>query len=218
MVHTDTFNFLLDLKEHNTKDWFDENRGRYQEARNNVISITDQLLEGIAEFDPSLEGIEPKKCLFRINRDVRFSNNKDPYKTNFGISMASGGKNSGNAGYYVNIDPAEGFAGGGFYMPPSPILKKVRAHIDLHGEELEKAVSTPAFKKIFGELDAGKSLKTAPKGFPKDHPHIHFLRMKSFTAIKSINLDDMNSEKMVPLCLEAFEAISPLIRFLNDGM
>lgn len=114
MVHPDTFNFLLDLKEHNNKEWFDENRKRYDTARKNVIAVTDRLLEGIVEFDPSLQGVEPKGCLFRINRDVRFSKNKDPYKTNFGVSMAKGGKKSGLSGYYLNIDPMESFIGGGF--------------------------------------------------------------------------------------------------------
>lgn len=218
MIKTETFNFLLDLKENNNKEWFDENRKRYKEVRKDIIAVTDRLLEGMTEFDPSLQGVEPKDCLFRINRDVRFSKNKAPYKTNFGISIAKGGKKSGNSGYYLNVDPMESFIGGGVYMPPSPMLKKIRNHIDLHGGALQKVLEGKNFKKTYGDIDGGPELKTAPKGFPKDHPYIAFLRKKSFTAIRNISIDDLTSEDMVKTCVDSFEALMPLIHFLNDGL
>lgn len=218
MIYPDTFNFLLDLKEHNTKEWFDENRSRYKAARENVIKTTDLLLEGISEFDPDLRGVLPKECLFRINRDVRFSKNKDPYKTNFGVSIAKGGKKSGYSGYYLNIDPVECFVGGGFYMPPSPTLKKIREHIDLHGEKLEAILADKKFREVYGELSEAPSLKTAPKGFPKDHPHVELLRLKSFTAITPVSVDVLTSENMVKTCVQSFAALMPLVHFLNEGM
>lgn len=103
-------------------------------------------------------------------------------------------------------------------MPPSPVLKKIRAHIDLHGDELENLLSDKLFQKVYGGLSEGPALKTAPKGFPKDHPHIEFLRMKSFTAIKSLNADQMTADEMVQTCVEACEALSPFVHFLNDAM
>ncbi|MEO0897875.1 MAG: DUF2461 domain-containing protein [Bacteroidota bacterium] len=218
MIHPNTFTFLNELKEHNVKEWFDENRGRYQEARKNVIDVVDDIIDGIIDFDDSLRGIDPKKCLFRINRDVRFSANKDPYKTNFGASIAKGGKKSGYAGYYVNIDPSGCFAGGGFYMPPSPVLKKIREYIDLNGERLEEIIQEEKFVKTFRDIDRGPELKTAPKGFPKDHPHIHLLRKKSFTAINSFSSKDFQKKNMVDEVVETFEALAPFVHFLNDAM
>jgi len=218
MIKQETFNFLLDLKEHNVKEWFDENRSRYQAARKNILDVVDQLIEGIIQFDPSLQGVLAKQTLFRINRDVRFSKNKDPYKTNFGASIVKGGKKSGYSGYYVNIDPVESFVGGGFYMPPSPVLKKIREHIDFNGPQLKAIEEESSFQKEFGGLSEAPSLKTAPKGFEKDHPHIDYLRMKSFTAIRPLPLEVMTSEQMVPSCLQALEAMSPLVHFLNDAI
>jgi len=218
MIQPDTLSFLSDLKEHNVKEWFDENRKRYQVARSNVIDVVDDIIDGIVEFDESLQGLDPKKCLFRINRDVRFSQNKDPYKTNFGVSMAKGGKKSGYAGYYLNIDPKECFAGGGFYMPPSPVLKKIRDYIDMNGEQLGEIIQEEKVKKVFGDIDRGPELKTAPKGVPKDHPYIHFLRKKSFTAISAMPPNALLQEGMVDQVVEIFEAMAPLVHFLNDAM
>ncbi|MEL6134090.1 MAG: DUF2461 domain-containing protein [Bacteroidota bacterium] len=217
MLQQHTFDFLAELKLHNNKEWFDANRGRYKEIRKEVIAFIDRLIEGILDFDPTLQGVEPKDCLFRINRDVRFSKNKDPYKTNFGANMVRGGRKSHFAGYYVNISPVEGFLAGGAYMPQPNRLKQIRHHIDMHGSELKEIVEDPAFISAFEQL-RGDSLKTAPKGYPKDHPDIEWIRMKGFYVSTEFSPQVLLQEDAVEQIVEKFRLMHPLNEFLNEAM
>ncbi len=113
--------FLNDLSANNHREWFESNRVRYEQSRNEVLQLTDRLIEEIRGFDPTIPPLNGKECLFRIYRDVRFSPNKAPYKTYFGSYMAVGGRKSVRAGYYLHIDPTGSFMGGGIYMPESPV-------------------------------------------------------------------------------------------------
>lgn len=217
MIQSSTLEFLAELKENNHKEWFDANRDRYHEARDNFIDLVDHLIEGIVEFDPGLEGLEPKQCLFRINRDIRFSKNKNPYKINLAGYMARDGRKSPFAGYYIHIQPGECFLGGGAYHPASPELKKIRSHIDMTAAELREITSDKKFEETFGEL-IGDSLKTAPAGFPKDHPQIDLIRRKDFFVTAPLTDQDVLSDGLVDKALNLFKLIFPLNDFLNEAI
>ena len=115
--------FLQDLKENNNREWFQDNNQRYQLAKDEFETFIADLLPRMADLDTELSGLEPKQCIFRIYRDVRFSKNKSPYKTNMGAAITRGGRKSHFATYYFHVEPGSAFAGGGIWQPASPILK-----------------------------------------------------------------------------------------------
>ena len=174
------FDFLNRLKENNTKDWFDANRKDYEQLKVNLKDAATEMINRIILFDPPIAALEPKDCLFRINRDVRFSTNKSPYKTNIGMSFTKGGKKSMYAGYYLQIQPGdESFVAGGLYMPPTEIVKKVRDQIDYNPKEIEKIIGNKTFIKYFDKISGAKLIKP-PKGYDANHPQIELLKHKSF--------------------------------------
>ncbi|GAB4409180.1 MAG: DUF2461 domain-containing protein [Bacteroidia bacterium] len=217
MIRQETLDFLSGLSQHNEKGWFDARRSQYEAARDNLIQVVDRVIEEIATFDDTLGGVVARQSLFRINRDVRFSNNKDPYKTNMGAFVSRGGRNSPFAGYYVHIEPGKSFAGGGSYMPPADVLQKIRAHIDHEGPRLREIISDPAYVAVYGTLE-GEALRTAPKGYPKDHPEIDLLRMKSFVGTRTLTDAQLTSPDLVHRLAEDFRALYPLIDFLNEAI
>jgi uncharacterized protein (TIGR02453 family) len=141
--------FLKDLAENNNKPWFDENRDKYLIAKKEIESFTIKLIQEFGDTEPSIANLEAKECLFRINRDVRFSKDKSPYKTNFGISLNPGGKKSDLAGYYIHIEPGKSFVGGGLWMPMPEQLGKIRQEIDYNLEQFEELIKAQTFKKVF---------------------------------------------------------------------
>ena len=142
-----TLDFLSDLARHNKKEWMDNNKKRYQQAKKQVIEFIAELIQKSSAFDPHLTSLDPGKTLFRINRDIRFSKNKDPYKTNFGASIVQGGKKSGNPGFYLHIMLGNNFAGGGIYQPSPEMLQKVRQEVDYSGKEIRSIIDDKNFKK-----------------------------------------------------------------------
>ena len=121
--------FLNELSENNNREWFQKNKKWYDESREKVLFLTEVVINEIRKFDPDVPLLEPKDCLFRIFRDVRFSHDKSPYKTNFGSFIAKGGRKSSYAGYYFHIEPSGSFVGGGIYMPAAEPLKAIRDYI-----------------------------------------------------------------------------------------
>jgi uncharacterized protein (TIGR02453 family) len=212
--------FLKDLAENNNKPWFDENRDKYLEAKKEIESFTIKLIQEFGDTEPSIANLEAKECLFRINRDVRFSKDKSPYKTNFGISINPGGKKSDLAGYYIHIEPGKSFVGGGMWMPMPEQLGKIRQEIDYNLEQFEELIKAPAFKKQYGTLNSGKeiSLVRVPKGYEADSPAAEYLKLKSFTATKPLPDDTIASKEFIEHCTTAFKALKPLIGFLNQGI
>ncbi len=215
MIAPATLQFLTELKVNNNRDWFNDNKSRYQDAQKNLEAVVAQIIEGLE--DEELTDIKPKSCLFRIYRDVRFSKDKSPYKTNMGAHIVKGGKKSGNAGYYMHIQPGELFFGGGMYGPPSKVLAKIRQEIDYNPDSFKKIIFSEEFKAHFGELE-GSKLKTAPKGYPKDHPEIALLRFKDFLATKRLDDTVATSSDYVPLAIATFKAMKPLNDFLNQAL
>lgn len=218
MISKETFTFLKDLKENNYKEWFDQNRMRYTELKKDFERFINVLLAEIASFDRNSAMTSAKDSIFRINRDVRFSNNKNPYKTNFGAFVAKGGRKGINAGYYVHVEPGECFLAGGIYMPSGPMLKAIRNEIFENITEFKDIINAPSFTKHFGNQFWGEKLKTAPKGFPKDFADLDYLKYKYYTVVKNEPdkiywRDDFINEVSI-----VFKAIYPLNQFLNRAV
>ncbi|WP_064198281.1 MULTISPECIES: DUF2461 domain-containing protein [Emticicia] len=221
MLQAETLQFLTELKENNNKPWFDENRKTYETARKNFVIIVETLIKGISKFDKSIEeaNLQAKDCMFRINRDIRFSKNKEPYKTNFGASFSKGGKKAHSAGYYLHIEPTECFVAGGIWMPEPEDLKKIRVEIDYSFEEFNGIVNTPAFKKVFPSgLDREAFTARPPKGYDEENPAIEFIKLKSFTASSNFESKESLKSDFIENVLEKFKAMHPYIEFLNRAV
>ncbi|MFL9845932.1 DUF2461 domain-containing protein [Flavobacterium rhizosphaerae] len=220
MIANSTLKFLDDLKNNNNREWFQANQNRYKEFKKEYKALAEAFIKEMAKHDATLEKLEFKDVSFRINRDIRFSKDKSPYKTNMGIWMCKDGKNTNQAGYYVHIENGASFFGGGVYWPDAADLKKIRREIDGFYEDLEDIVGDPTFKKIYGELerDEKNSLKTAPKGFEKDHQAIEYLKLKSFTATAKITDKDLLDKDFIQNTCNKLAALKPLVDFLNRGL
>ncbi len=215
MIATTTIKFLRDLKNNNNKEWFDANRDRYKLAKTNMEEVTQSLIDQLSKIDKSIEETTVKQSIFRIFRDVRFSKDKRPYKINMGAFVVGGGRKSGKAGYYLHIEPGNCFLGAGIYMPPGPMLAKVRQEIDYNQKEFKKIMGSKRFKDIWGDLWREDTLKTAPKGYPKDHPAIEILRLKSYIASKKLNNKEVQSQDFIKNAVKDYKAALPLIAFIN---
>jgi len=170
MISNKTFQFLKDLKENNNRDWFNANKPRFEEAKAEFEKFIGGLILRIAKFDPAIGELEPRKSIFRIYRDTRFSKDKSPYKTNLGAHLvAHAEKPHDRAGYYIHLEPGNTFLAGGAHLPSAPWLKAIRQAIAEKGKEFTKILNDSSFKKYFGEME-GEKLKTTPRDYPADHP------------------------------------------------
>ncbi len=214
-IERSTIEFLRDLSLNNDRLWFDGNRSRYAKARSNYEAFVQAVLDEIVTFDPIYKGLEAKSCIFRINRDTRFSHDKSVYKTNFGAFMVRGGKKNGDKypGYYLHIEPGASFVAGGAYIPPSPWLKAIREKISEGGDKLTGIINSREYRKYFSGLE-GEKLKVPPRGFSKDDPHIEMIKMKSFLAERSFSDDEVLAAGFFDTVTNAFRAMKPLNDFL----
>lgn len=217
MLQPSTLSFLKGLKKNNDKAWFDANRKQYEAAKKDVEQLVQEIIDTHAASDPGIAGTKAKECLFRINRDIRFSKDKSPYKTNIGAHIVEGGKKSVNAGYYIHIEPGQSFTGGGLYMPMPAELKKVRQEIDYNLDEFRSILESKKFKSVFGNLYVfeGSRISRVPQGFDKDSPAAEFLQFKSYIAERPLTDADLTDKKLVRKILESFEALQPLLAFIN---
>jgi uncharacterized protein (TIGR02453 family) len=218
MISSPTLAFLKALKKNNNKTWFDEHRENYNAAKYNFEEFVALLLQKMIAFDEDMKELIPKNCTFRINRDVRFSKNKTPYKINLSASFNRGGKKSMYGGYYFHLQPGNNnFVGGGLWRPEPADLKKLRQEIDYCFPEFKKIIGAPAFKKHYGglEKDENQMLVNIPKGYDKENPAADYLRMKSYIATKNLSDDDVLSPKLVNEVIQSFKALMPLVKFIN---
>lgn len=215
-IKKSTLNFLTGVKCNNNREWFNANRPLYLDAKENFESFVQQIIDKIILFDPIMKGLEAKSCVFRINRDIRFSNDKSPYKSHFGAFIVRGGKQNGDkyAGYYFHIEPGKSIMAGGAYTPPSPWLSAIREKISERPEEYIKITSEKDFVKYFGSVD-GEKLKTAPKGYPKDHPHIEILKLKSYLVVNEATDKLVLSNGFQNHVINVFKTMKPLNDYLN---
>lgn len=209
--------FLSQLSQNNNRDWFNEHKEQYLIAKNEMEILVNDLIQRIALFDPTIADLEAKKCVFRIYRDVRFSKNKAPYKTNMGGFMVPGGKNSGHAGYYLHLEPGTCFIAGGIYMPESAILKKVREEILYNIKSFNKIIHHPDFKEYFGEI-RGEKLKRPPKGFPDDFEDIELLKFKSYNVIHYISDEAFAQNGFIDEAVGIFEKMKDFNHFINQAI
>jgi len=206
--------FLEKLKENNHKEWFDANRSEYEASKQNLDNFLSLWIEKVAVFDPRVGYLKPKDCIFRINRDVRFSRDKSPYKTHFGSVLASGGKKSEKPCYYLHLEPNNCFLAGGSWMPAPEKLKKIREEIEYNGENLLKIIESDSFKSHFS-LDEAESLKTVPKGFDKQSPYSEWLKLKSFTVTHPIKDDEIWADDFAEKLSQKCQIMQPFLQFLD---
>jgi len=217
MLQSSTLKFLRGLKKNNNKSWFDAHRKEYEASKSDFEQFVQSILEVHCKSDADLTDLTAKKCMFRINRDIRFSKDKSPYKTNFGASMGKGGKKSGMAGYYFHLEPGKSFLGGGLWMPQPDALKKVRQEIDYSLDEFKEIVMARKFRSVYGDLYAGEdvTLSKVPQGFEKDNPAAEYLKFKSWLVLSDIGDDDLVAKDLVKKTAYAFGLLQPLVKFLN---
>lgn len=214
MLNKKYFNFLNELKLNNNKEWFHKNKPVFDQLKLEFEEIVSELINSLSEFDSGIKNLSPKDCVFRIYKDIRFSKDKTPYKTNFGAFFVPGGKKSGMAGYYLHIEPGECFIGGGIYMPPPPILKKLRDEVFYNFDELTEIISDKNFKKHFKEISGSKTTMM-PKGFDKNFKGAEYLKYKDYTVLCQVNDDFYLQKDAFRKIVEIFKTMKPFNDFLN---
>lgn len=221
MLQSSTLQFLKQLKKNNNKEWVDTNRKKYDTAKADFASFIQIVIDNFSKTDVTLSSVKAKDCLFRINRDIRFAKDKSPYKTNFGASINAGGKKGNQAGYYLHIEPGKSFAGGGIWQPMPDDLKKLRQEIDYNFSAFNNIISNKKFKLVYvkGLSNEGEmSLSRPPKGYDENNPAIDFLKLKSLVAVAPLTDVQLIDKKFTSTIVKAFEALQPLILFLNHAM
>jgi uncharacterized protein (TIGR02453 family) len=221
MLQTSTLQFLKQLKKNNNKVWFDANRNKYEAARNDIALFVQNVIDKFCKTDTTLTSLTAKNCLFRINRDVRFSKDKSPYKTNMGAYFNAAGKNSMTSGYYLHISPGESFVGGGMYHPDAEALKKLRQEIDYNFKEFKSIIDNKKFKAVYAKgLSNNEDVKLSrpPKGYDENNPAIEFLKLKSIVATAPLSDTEITNAKFVSTIVKAFETLHPLVIFLNKAV
>ncbi len=217
-IDKSTLEFLSDLKLNNDREWFSKNRSRYESARKNYELFVQAVIDRISAFDPDIRGLGVQSCTYRINRDIRFTNDKTLYKTHLGAFIVKGGKKFGDryAGYYVHVEPENNsMIAGGAYIPPMPWLTAIREKIDEQGDRLMRILNDKEFVNFYGNIE-GEKLKSAPRGFTNGHPYIDLLKMKSFLVTKMISDSGILSKDAFDLIIEASRIMKPLNYFLNE--
>ena len=210
------FDFLEQLSHNNNREWFNEHKTFYLQVKEEVEQIIHVVGQKLVEIDPVLQGFtEPSHVLFRIYRDVRFSKDKQPYKTHFGCFFAQGGKSAPSAGYYLHLEPKNAFVSGGLWCPEPSVLKKVRQEILYNTEDFMKILNAPQFKTFFPKLDEEDMLQRIPSGFPNDFEYGHLLRHKHYTVSTALTEDVVFSDTLIDHVMKRFEALKPFIAFLN---
>ena len=218
MLQPSTIKFLKDLKKNNTKEWFDKNRKVYEAAKNDFANFIQAVIDKFAKKDETIATIKAKDCLFRINRDIRFSKDKSPYKSNMGASINKGGRMTMNtAGYYFHLEPGKCFVGGGLWQPEPDAMKKIRQEIDYCFDEFKKILSNKKFASLYKDLDHSAEMKLSrpPKGYEPDNHAIEYVKLKSFFTMVSIKDAELTDKNLVKKVCDAFEALHPLVNFIN---
>ena len=218
----EALDFLRELAANNHKAWMDEHRLRYKLHRGRFEQWVEELVDRISVFDGSVSGLKAKECTYRMNRDIRFSNDKSPYKTHFSAFIAPGGKNSGLAGYYLHLEPVtEGtsmigrsiLAAGQVCFPPA-ILRSIREEIVDHGEEMMRNI---AAAKSF-VLDTSNSLKRLPVGFEGGEGYDHLLKLKDHCICLDLSEEEVVAEDFTERIVELFRTTKPYLDQLNRAI
>lgn len=209
--------FLHLLKSNNNREWFNENKFLYEDAKADFEHLIDILIPMIQALDPRIVNLTVKQTTFRIYRDVRFSKDKSPYKPNFGSYIAPEGRKSIYCGYYIHMEPGNYMLAGGAYHPQTEQLKKIRSEIYYNLEEFKSIINNPGFKKTFGKIE-GDKLKRPPKDFPADFEGVEYLKYKDLTVFHPITEEQILSEDFLHYAIKIFKKMKPLNDFLNRAL
>lgn len=208
--------FLSELKANNNREWFAENKAWYDQVRTVFEQMAKELITEISTFDEAIKHVEVKDCVFRIYRDTRFSNDKTPYKTHFGVYIASaGGRKSQRAGYYLHLDPAGSFLGGGVWCPEPTMLKALRQSVYDNIDELNEIRASDDFSRYFKEFYEEDKLKTVPRGFPKDFQDAELLKLKHYLVDHKLDDTVLHAPDFVSRVAGIAKCVYPFNRFLN---
>jgi len=218
MLQPATLSFMSGLAANNNKPWFEAHKDEYLVAKTDFEAVTDQILGLLAPTDPDLKDIAAKDCVMRIYRDVRFSKDKTPYKTNFGAGFSKGGRKFTGAGYYLHIEPGgKSFVGGGMWQPEPAILKKIRQDIDYNYAEFLAILDEPGFRASFQQIE-GDRLKKVPQGYTDDNAAADYLKLKSFTVGASVTDEELLAPGFAAQAASLFTTMRPFIAFLNRAV
>ena len=210
--------FLAELEQNNNKTWFETHRRRYETLRADFADLVDEVVFGVATFDRRIAGIAAKDCMFRIYRDVRFSKDKSPYKTQFSAAISEHGKGGHSPAYYFQVDhQTKLFIAGGVWMPETERLNRVRAYIATFPRRLQDVLDDPAFRATFDTLD-GPRLTRPPKGYDETTPLLDMVKLKSFTVGREADVRTLDDDTAVPLIVDTFRAMYPFIGWLRDAL
>ena len=221
MITDTTLAFLRELKNNNERIWFTEHKSAYQQAYGEMLDTVIQLLVAISQFDRNiaLSGLDPKSCIMRINRDIRFSKDKSPYKSNFFSFINKDGRKSPWGGYYLHLKPGGTFAGGGIYMPEPAVLEHTRGRIDTHFAQWQSIIAEKKFTLHFpeGVLPSGKLVRP-PKGYESTNPAIEYLKFKGYYTQRFFTDNEVTDPAFISKVVQTFRAVQPLIEFLNRAL
>jgi uncharacterized protein (TIGR02453 family) len=220
MMTKEALLFLKDLIANNNTEWMHANKKRYENYKKDYHQYIAEILAEIKPLDKSLEPLEVKNCTFRINRDIRFSKDKSPYKTNMGVWFSQNKNRKNSPGYYIHFEKGNSFIAGGVWCPEPDELKKIRKEIEFFHDDLEKIVNDKTFKKEFVALsrEDNNVLKNAPKGFEPTHPAIEFLKLKSFTASQRIDDKLFTEPDFSKKIAQKLITLKPMNDFLNRAL
>jgi uncharacterized protein (TIGR02453 family) len=216
MKTSNILDFLSQLNDNNNREWFAENKDRYEATKAEFEKISNSLILEISKFDDEIKHVAAKDCVFRIYRDTRFSNDKTPYKTHYGVFIAAGGgRKSVRGGYYFHLEPGKSFVAVGVWCPPPEVLKALRQSVYENIDEFREIRSQTEFSKYFSDFYQEDKLKTAPKGFPKDFPEVELLKLKHYMVEYKLSDQILSDKDFVSRVAEIFKAAHPLNVFLN---
>jgi len=219
MIQRHTFDFLKELAENNNREWFLANKERYESARENVIEFAGTLISLLHKVDPGIdEALDAKKSVMRIYRDIRFSKDKTPYKTNFGVSVPTNGTKAGRAEYFLHISPGNSFIAGGYWVPPANHLKSIRQEIDYNGNALKEIVDNKEFVGLFGDFRKQEQLKNVPREYDPGNENIDLIKLKSFVAFHQLNDEALLLPEAAATIATVCGKIYPLNVFLNSAL
>lgn len=208
--------FLRELACNNNRDWFNAHKDWYKRCHEKVEAFTALWLEQMKELDPELASLQPKDCIWRIYRDVRFSHDKRPFKVWFGIFVAAkGGRKSDRGGYYIHLEPNRCMFGGGIWCPNKDLLHALRKEVMANHEEVEEIFSNPMTNKYFQDFDTDQMLKKVPQGFPADFKHTDWLKRKAYTFSTPLSDEEVCATDFLDKVMEISQAAKPINDFLN---
>lgn len=219
MLKDSSLKFLKDLSKNNNKTWFETHRDNYDLLKSEFLEVVEDIIKGISDFDKAFSILEAKNCTFRINRDVRFSKDKKPYKNNIAAYFNKDGKKGIGSGYYLHIQPGASFAAAGIWMPEPAVLANIRQEIDYNLADWKKIIGNKNFRSAFPEgLERKNLLLRVPKGYDPSNPAIDYLRMKSFIVTSSLKDENLLDKGFAKQVVRIFRSAKPIVDFLNKAI